>query len=304
MAPVENVFAARRFTGRRKAESIKRQFRLNGGRRVATSTKRLIRRSIAAAGPVVGWCAAKGWLDRGAHGFSFLDGFGAGSGWDAEAEAIAAAALIQSSDPVIFDVGANRGVWSQKLAANLGSKRGRYFLFEVAPYCFEPLRAACDALGNATIIPLAVGDKPGTASFYKPEEFSGLASLHERRDVGVRQRTYDVMEVECVTLDAFVEKQGIDTVAFAKFDIEGHELFALKGASNLLAAQRITALQFEFGSANVNSRTFFRDFWDLLKGNGYNIYRVIPGGGRVEIERYSERLEYFHSATNYLAVAA
>ena len=40
-------------------------------------------------------------------------------------------------------------------------------------------------------------------------------------------------------------------------------LEALKGAANSLASGMIKALAFEFGSGNLNSRTFFRDFWDL-----------------------------------------
>jgi hypothetical protein len=31
-----------------------------------------------------------------------------------------------------------------------------------------------------------------------------------------------------------------------------------------LPAGKIRAIAFEFGCGNVNSRTFFRDFWDLL----------------------------------------
>jgi hypothetical protein len=31
------------------------------------------------------------------------------------------------------------------------------------------------------------------------------------------------------------------------------------------------------------------------------IYRIIPGGGVVRVEVYSEQLEYFRGATNYIA---
>jgi hypothetical protein len=49
-----------------------------------------------------------------------------------------------------------------------------------------------------------------------------------------------------------------------KMDIEGHELFALRGAKRALARGVIRPLSFEFGTGNINSRTFFRDYWDLL----------------------------------------
>ena len=61
---------------------------------------------------------------------------------------------------------------------------------------------------------------------------------------------------------------------------------------------------FEFGSANVNSRTFFRDFWDLLTGYGYRVERIIPGGGTPPSAATPRDLEYFRGATNYVAWTA
>ena len=73
------------------------------------------------------------------------------------------------------------------------------------------------------------------------------------------------------------------------------------GAAGLLGSHAVKVVMFEFGSANVNSRTFFRDFWDLLTGFGYRIERIIPGGGTLAVRRYAEDLEYFRGATNYVA---
>jgi hypothetical protein len=85
-------------------------------------------------------------------------------------------------------------------------------------------------------------------------------------------------------------------------DIEGHELFALKGALAALGAKRIGALSFEFGAGNVNSRTFFRDFWQLLTPLGYELRRICPGGATTTLFEYYEDLEFFRGVTNYLAV--
>ena len=61
-----------------------------------------------------------------------------------------------------------------------------------------------------------------------------------------------------------------------KMDIEGFELFALKGAQEALKGQ-IQLIQFEFGGANIDSRTFFKDFWLLLSPT-FDIYRLSTKG--------------------------
>ena len=115
------------------------------------------------------------------------------------------------------------------------------------------------------------------------------------------KRAYQETTVATVTIDSVVEEEGIDTIDLLKMDIEGHELEALRGATSTLERGGIAALTFEFGSGNVNSRTFFRDFWELLTGHGYRIARMVPGGGTLAVERYTEDLEYFRGATNYVA---
>jgi hypothetical protein len=105
-----------------------------------------------------------------------------------------------------------------------------------------------------------------------------------------------------VSIDSFMGAHAIQSVDFMKMDIEGHELFALRGAARALARGAIRAMSFEFGSGNINSRTFFRDYWDLLTRHGYEIYRVLPRGRTLRIFRYDEDLEYFRGVSNYVAV--
>lgn len=90
-------------------------------------------------------------------------------------------------------------------------------------------------------------------------------------------RKYSEEEIETITIDEFMEQNDIPVVDFMKMDIEGHELVALKGARRAIHQKRIKALTFEFGSGNVNSRTFFHDFWDILHPAGYKIQKDMSG---------------------------
>ena len=106
--------------------------------------------------------------------------------------------------------------------------------------------------------------------------------------------------ITLTSLDAFAAEAGLTRIDFLKLDIEGHELAALAGATRLLASGAIRALSFEFGGSNIDTRTYFRDFWLLLGAAGYQIERIVPGATPVPITRYHERLECF-ATTNFIA---
>ena len=82
--------------------------------------------------------------------------------------------------------------------------------------------------------------------------------------------------VNQVKLDSFCEQQMIDEVDFLKIDVEGGELEVLRGASNLLEEKKIKVIQFEFNAMNVLSRSFLKDFYNIL--GGYAIFRLLPDG--------------------------
>jgi hypothetical protein len=81
-------------------------------------------------------------------------------------------------------------------------------------------------------------------------------------------------------------------------DVEGHELDVLMGGLNTLTLAQV--VQFEFGGCNIDTRTFFQDFWYLLTDAGFALYRI-SDSGPVRIPQYSELDECFRT-TNYLAV--
>ena len=112
-------------------------------------------------------------------------------------------------------------------------------------------------------------------------------------------RTFRSEQVQVQTIDDFCEAKRIDRIDFLKLDVDGHELSALRGAQRMLTAGLISMIQFEFGPANIYSRTYFYDFWSLLS-NMYDIYRIIPKG-IAPISHYGEHLETFLT-TNYLAL--
>lgn len=207
--------------------------------------------------------------------------------------------------PIIFDVGANVGDYSLTLKRLLPA--ATIYAFEPAVSVFQQLTAnIAAARAEEQIKPCNFGfsDSERTVEFYSytvdGNEASVLSSIDQRlptQVLDVQTRSSDQIEVR--TIDHFCAAEGIDRIDFLKIDVEGHELSVLRGAERMLKTGAISIIQFEFGPANIYSRTYFYNFWSLLSG-AFDIYRIIPKG-LAPINYYGEHNEIFLT-TNYLAL--
>lgn len=202
-----------------------------------------------------------------------------------------------SRTPVIFDVGANVGSYSALLLQVLGDRPASIHAFEPSRASFEKLRAN---LGQTNIVfhHIGFGDKNQTTTLYFDTEEAGLASVYQRRLDHFKITMGLSEEIEIRTIDSFCAEHGIQRIDFLKLDVEGFELHVLKGAQGMLRNGSINNIQFEFGSGDIDSRTFFQDFFYLLRDQ-YTIYRILKNG-LYPIHHYQETYEVFIT-TNYLA---
>lgn len=211
----------------------------------------------------------------------------------------------QVVEPVVFDVGANVGDYSLTLKNFLPT--ADIYAFEPAASVFQQLTAnIAAARADGKIKPRNFGfsDSERTVEFYsytvEGHEASVLSSIDQRLPTQVLDvQTQCSEQVEVRTIDRFCETEGIRRIDFLKIDVEGHELSVLRGAERMLTSGGISMIQFEFGPANIYSRTYFYDFWSLLSG-AYDIYRIVPKG-LAPINYYGEHNEVFLT-TNYLAL--
>jgi len=226
----------------------------------------------------------------------WLLGFGSGA-HSIRSEVRALRRLGLDSPKVAFDIGANKGEYTKAILNNFCS------IQEV--HQFEPNNELVSAFlskqdQRVIVNASAVGSSVGEANLYKVPGLSGLSSL-TKRDLshhGLAASDSDLTAVN--TLDNYCSALEIAKIDILKIDVEGHELDVLLGAEKLISADSIKYVQFEFGGCNVDTRTFLRDFWNLLVNeNGFEVFRITPFGP-IRVHKYHEIYEQFLT-TNYIA---
>ena len=205
--------------------------------------------------------------------------------------------LLKQRPTLAIDIGGNIGDYTAEIRRRTPDTE--IHIFEPSVTNISRLRDRFSGDRNIRIAPFAVSDNAGAATLFANVAGSGLASLTQRRldhfniDFNVKE-SVQTIRFEDYWRDTLASRP-IDIV---KLDIEGHELSALNGFGQ--AIYSVAVLQFEFGGCNIDTRTFFQDFWYFFKELGFDIYRVTPIGLEY-LERYRESDEYF-STTNYIAV--
>ncbi|HSD07372.1 FkbM family methyltransferase [Flavobacterium sp.] len=197
----------------------------------------------------------------------------------------------------IFDVGANIGLYTI-LLNDIFNENAKIFSFEPSKKTFNTLSVNTGTIKNRNIFNFGFGNVNTVLTLYSNKEESGLASIYERRLDHFNIKMNLSEEIEIRTIDTFCSENSISKINFLKIDVEGHELNVLNGASELIKNNKIDFIQFEFGGCNIDSRTYFQDFYYLLKEDFY-IYRILKDG-LYKIENYKEMYETFIT-TNFLA---
>ncbi len=133
-------------------------------------------------------------------------------------------------DGVVFDVGAHAGQYA-KILSRL-TPRGQVFAFEPGSYARSILRVALyvNRCRNVAIVPLALGEREGTAMLTLPVKRRGAYGFglaHLGHDTRWRDARREI--VALTTIDRFTAMTDLARLDFIKADIEGWEMHAVRG---------------------------------------------------------------------------
>ena len=194
--------------------------------------------------------------------------------------------LLKRTPKVFIDIGANKGIYTKSLLKRFPSIECH--LFEPSDINFQELKNKFPEK-NIFINKKALSKTSEESYLYSDKPGSGLSSL-TKRDLKDQNISFDIEEkVDIIRFDEYWTDLS-KKIDFVKIDVEGHELDVLKGFGDLI--YKIRVIQFEFGGTDVDTRTFFRDFWIFFNEKNFSIFRMSPLG-LIKIKKYNVREECF-----------
>jgi len=178
--------------------------------------------------------------------------------------------LIHKNDNVV-DIGANFG-WYSTLFSQMATP-GKVIAYEPSPHSYTILNENIilnKMESNIIVKKMGVGETNGSYLMeVGTKSESGLAHV-------VTEKTNSTIEIPIIALDDDLSGK-INKISYLKIDIEGFELFALKGAKRILSASNQPILQIELNEEALSRAGSSRiETINFLKSLGYSFYEAIP----------------------------
>ena len=172
---------------------------------------------------------------------------GLGRGWDGVT--VHTWAKLCKRHRVIFDVGANGGVFS--LIAKAVNPSSSVFAFEPMPRVFSQLERNRALNGfDIELVQKAVSNHDGFGNIAEPlDDLVGYAGGLDAPDPSIPSRE---IQVPLVKLSTFAEQKGLDRIDLIKIDVEGHEPEVIEGLGPLLKSR--PTLLFEVWNEEIGGR--------------------------------------------------
>ena len=188
-----------------------------------------------------------------------------------DVKAVLAAGKIKT----VFDVGANEGQSAREFLRHF--PQARIFSFEPTPTTFQQLSRFAGNQPRLTPVNKALGEAPGRVAFNENSfhQTNSILPANPRGEEYLGPAVIDCqrrIEVEMTTLDTFCRQESVAGIDLLKMDVQGFELFVLKGAREFLSARKIgcIVLEVSFVSFYENQATP-QDLISLLAGHQYDL---------------------------------
>jgi len=253
--------------------------------------------------PIVKTRWGQSFLEKIVVSAQYLQGIGGGDDVFSSGEVAVLTKVKENADPnrtlCVFDVGANKGQYLTLAYTNLHGREFTIHSFEPCQKTYEQLCVNARQYRNVTLNNYGLGRESGELELFYDVIGSGLASLTKRKldHIGLYMELSE--KVKITTIDDYCNTHQINRIDLLKIDAEGHELDVLHGAEDMFSKSAIDMVTFEFGGCNIDTRTYFQDFFYYFHNHKMTIARITPTGYLCELNSYKEIFEQFRT-TNFI----
>ncbi|MBU1014578.1 MAG: FkbM family methyltransferase [Bacteroidetes bacterium] len=180
--------------------------------------------------------------------------------------------------PVILDVGANIGQ-TLKVYKSLFPD-GEIHCFEPFPDSYNILKDFATQFNRSQTYQLAIAEKTEETVFHVNSDYHATNSLFYRPSKGYcyypkEAQLNDTIPVKTDTLDSFAQRINLNQVNILKMDIQGAELLALRGATQLLENQAISLIVTEVMFVpHYEGGALFNQIHDFLSTKDYSLFGI------------------------------
>lgn len=178
---------------------------------------------------------------------------------------------ILSKGAVVVDAGANIGVYSQFLSRCVGPT-GVVHSFEPSPENFKRLQSATRNLANVRVSQAAVGECSGRSNLYVSDQLNV-----DHRTYATRGDSRPTLQIDIIALDDYFEPgERIDLI---KMDIQGYELYGLRGTNRVLADNPAAKVLLEFWPYGLKQAgANWHELIDLLRSKNRSVFQITNYG--------------------------
>jgi FkbM family methyltransferase len=191
---------------------------------------------------------------------------------------------------IVFDIGTNMGFYTVWMSRFI-NQNGKIHCFEPDKENYSRLQTNV-ALNNIESIiktnRCAVSDSDGWLKFTVGRDGENQISNFALDSA---------LEVQSITLDTYLESEGIQHVAYMKIDVEGFELHVLKGSKEMLENKKVDIIQLEINQQLNIAGTKVSDLLFFLEHYGYNLYSYETA------RKCLTPIQYKLERENYFAIA-
>jgi FkbM family methyltransferase len=191
----------------------------------------------------------------------------------------------------IIDIGAKKGKWFRNLRKHFPHNKA--YIFEPIPNNLLKVKKTLKDDNNVTLFDCALSNKLGNFKFYIDLDAIAWSGLEKQKDNG----NYKEITVDVKTLDSF----NFNNIGFIKIDVEGNELFTLKGSVNTIN-QNKPIIYFECADVHLKNYNYASsDLYLFFTHLNYKIYTLDQKEVTLrEFEKHSYNKSSFYH--NFLAV--